>query len=114
MRERGLSIVTAGNVVYWPGAYTRLLLEQAGLGSLIDAQVYADEVSCSKPRACIFERASEDLAEEGLDNHIVAHVGVSLREDFLGAISYGLKAVLVDRERLFKTAPSELIPGEAM
>ncbi len=111
LRRMGFSIAVVGNVVYWPGAYTRVLLERVGLADLIDVQVYADEARCSKPRPCIFERAEKLLKAEGANHRLVAHVGDSFREDFLGALNYGLKAVLVDRQGECPTG--ELIPGRA-
>ncbi len=110
IKELGYSIVTIGNVVYWPGSYTRLLLERTGLARLIDAQVYADEEMCSKPSPRIFDAAVKALREEGKTVGLLAHVGDNMREDFLGALSYGIKAVLIDRDGVFGRT-LELIPG---
>ena len=112
VRKRGFNVVTIGNVVFWPSWYTRALLEKCGLSPLIDVQVYADEVWCYKPRPCIFEAAEKSLEAAGIEPRIVAHIGDNFREDFVGALWYGLKAVFIDREGLFAKAPAVLIPSK--
>ena len=112
VRRRSFNVVTIGNVVFWPSWYTRALLEKCGLSPLIDVQVYADEVWCYKPRPCIFEAAEKSLEAAGIKPRIVAHIGDSLREDFAGALWYGLKAVFIDREGLFAETPVVLIPSK--
>ena len=97
LRGAGFALAAVSNVTFWPGYVTRLLLERAGLGGFFEAQVYADEVGALKPDPSIFERALEAVKETGIEAEHAAHVGDDFREDFLGAMSLGVVAILVDR-----------------
>jgi len=93
VKELGLKIIIVGNVVFWPGKINRILLEKAGLSNFIDGQFYADEVKISKPKPEVFYKAISEFdvqPEEGL------HVGNSLFEDFAGAITARMGAILID------------------
>jgi len=90
----GLKTIIVGNVVFWPGKINRILLERAGLSNFIDGQFYADEVGVSKPKPEIFHKA---LSEVGVQPEEALHVGDSVFEDFAGAITARMGAVLIDR-----------------
>jgi len=94
---KNYTIITIGNLVFWPGTINRIILEKLGYTKYLTAQIYADEVKCSKPRSCIFNKALEALKELSIEPVEVYHVGDSFREDFLGALGAGFKAVLIDR-----------------
>lgn len=98
----GVPVVALSNVMWWPGYITRVIVESAGLGKLLAAQVYADEVAVLKPDARMFRAGEEALREAGFEAKLVAHAGDDFREDFLGAMSVGLVAVLVDRRGAFE------------
>jgi len=87
-------LVVISNVFYWPGSYTRLILEKAGLAGFFKAQLYADEVGLSKPDKRIFVKASLLC---GIDPESSIHVGDSLAEDIGGALSAGMKAAYLRR-----------------
>jgi len=94
IKALGLKRAIIGNVVIWPGDYTRFLLKRANLDRYFSVQLYADEVRCSKPNKEIFTRA---LSELGIENPEKAvHIGDSLYEDFVGAILSRMKAILID------------------
>lgn len=95
-KKYGLSVIS--NVVFWPGYITRSVLAKTGLSKFFGVQVYADEVRCLKPEPCIFEKVYEKTGAE-IEGWV--HVGDSFREDFLGALAYGLSAILVDRNRVY-------------
>ena len=97
LRGAGFALAAVSNVTFWPGYVTRLLLERAGLGGFFEAQAYADEVGALKPDPSIFEKALEAVKEAGVEAEHAAHVGDDFREDFLGAMSLGVAAILVDR-----------------
>jgi len=97
LMSAGFALAAVSNVTFWPGYVTRLLLERAGLGGFFEAQVYADEAGALKPEPSIFESALEALKEAGVEAEHAVHVGDDFREDFLGAMSLGVKAILVDR-----------------
>ena len=42
--SEGIHAVMLSNVMFWPGFATRMLVERAGLGPLVTAQLYADEI----------------------------------------------------------------------
>lgn len=103
LKKRGYTLITIGNVVFWPGAYTRIMLERLGYSEYFIVQIYADEVKCSKPRPCIFHKALNALREFGIEPSEITHIGDNFREDFLGALGVGFKAVLVDRDKLYSS-----------
>lgn len=90
-------VVALSNVMWWPGRITSVIVEKAGLGGLLAAQVYADEVGALKPDLRMFRAAEEELREAGFNVRLVAHAGDDFREDFVGAMCAGLVGVLVDR-----------------
>ncbi|RLE60402.1 MAG: hypothetical protein DRJ35_03400 [Thermoprotei archaeon] len=92
------SLSVASNVVFWPGYITRTILAKTGLSKYFGVQVYADEVCCLKPEPCMFEKLYE---KTGAEVEEWVHVGDSFREDFLGALAYGLSAILIDRNRVY-------------
>ena len=94
-------LVVVSNVTFWPGSYTRLVLERLGFSELVSAQVYADEIRCLKPDPRAFMRAENAIRMLGFKACIGVHVGDNFREDFLGALSAGLKAILVDRAGVY-------------
>lgn len=94
---KNYTIITIGNLVFWPGIINRIILEKLGYAKYFKVQIYADEVKCSKPRPCIFNKALEMLEELGVKPIEIYHVGDSFREDFIGALGAGFKAILVDR-----------------
>jgi len=101
LHNYGFKLVTLGNVVYWPGAYNRIILEILGFSRYIELQMYADEIKCSKPRKCAFLKLCEKLRVKPEN---VVHVGDDIYDDFIGALQAGLKAILIEPsfERVYK------------
>ncbi len=89
-------LVILGNVVYWPGAYTRALMNKAGLSRFFRAQLYSDEIGCAKPSREAFSKALSVLAID--DPHRAAHVGDNFYEDFCGAIGANFHAVMFTKD----------------
>jgi putative hydrolase of the HAD superfamily len=87
-------VAVLGNVLFWPGSYTRLLLEKAKLAHFIDLQVYADEVGYYKPDRRIFHLLCR---EAGVEPWEAVHVGDEVSEDAGGALAAGMWAVMVRR-----------------
>ncbi|BAA29325.1 235aa long hypothetical protein [Pyrococcus horikoshii OT3] len=95
VKERGLKTAVIGNVMFWPGSYTRLLLERFGLMEFIDKTFFADEVLSYKPRKEMFEKvlnSFEVKPEESL------HIGDTYAEDYQGARKVGMWAVWINQE----------------
>lgn len=94
-KENFGTVVVLGNVMFWPGSYTRLILERFGLMEFIDRSYFADEVGSYKPRKEMFEKPLKDFnvkAEEAL------HVGDTYTEDYVGARRIGMVAVWINPE----------------
>lgn len=91
-REFKLAVIS--NVFYWPGRLTRRIIEGAGLSRLLKAQLYADELGISKPDRRIFLKLCRML---GVSSWEAVHVGDELMEDIGGALSSGMRAILVRR-----------------
>ncbi len=92
VREEGLLTVTIGNVLFWHSSRTAEALDKVGIGRFLDAQIYADMVSASKPDRRIFIEA---LSRFGVEPEQALHVGDGVVEDFGGALSACMRAALV-------------------
>jgi putative hydrolase of the HAD superfamily len=92
IQELNIKTATLGNVLFWPGSYTRVLLERTGLSNYIDLQLYADEIELQKPQKEAFEFLLKQFLVKPEET---MHVGDGLHEDFAGAIISGLVAVVV-------------------
>ena len=109
--SKNYTLAVISNIFYWPGSYTRILLEKAGIAGFFEVQLYADEVGVSKPDRRIFAKACKlcDVRPEE-----AAHVGDSLIEDVGGALSAGMKAILLMRRsgrfRILKEVSLAIIP----
>ena len=98
LRERGTRLVVASN---WDCSLARVL-EQAGLGGLLDGVVSSAMAGAAKPRRELFMAALE-LARTPPDRAI--YVGDSPANDVAGAAAAGLRAILLRRgaDRLDRT-----------
>ncbi|MEZ0394631.1 MAG: HAD family hydrolase [Desulfurococcaceae archaeon] len=94
LHARGHRLGVLGNVLLWPGAYTRTLLERAGLSKYFEFMLFADEIGFQKPEREAFIKFCE---RAGVAPEDVVHVGDSVAEDVGGPLSVGMKAVLIDR-----------------
>jgi len=94
IRTMGIKMAVIGNVMFWPGMITRLLLKRGGILEYFDATVFSDEVGYSKPSREIFEYTAKKL---GITVHELVHVGDSVENDLAGAIFAGAVAVLINR-----------------
>lgn len=74
----------------------RSLLTELGLADHFATILCSAEVGAAKPDQRIFAEASARL---GVDPARILHVGDSLIDDYAGAGTAGLRAVLTDRER---------------
>lgn len=93
LKERGYVIVTAGNVMFWPSSYTRLILERFGIARYIDKQFYSDEVKAYKPMKEFFVKVMGHFKASPSE---IVHVGDTKEEDFYGALRAGLYAILIN------------------
>lgn len=95
VRRKGLKVTVTGNVMFWPGSYTRLLLEKFGLMNHIDRTFFADEVKAFKPMREMFGRP---LKVFNVKPEEAIHIGDTYAEDFEGALKAGLWAVWINPE----------------
>ncbi|WP_297072709.1 HAD family hydrolase [Thermococcus sp.] len=95
VKRRGLKITVTGNVMFWPGSYTRLLLERFGLMDYIEGTFFADEVKAFKPMREMFEKP---LKAFNVKPEEAIHIGDTYAEDFEGALKTGLWAVWINPE----------------
>ncbi|ASI98281.1 HAD family hydrolase [Thermococcus celer] len=93
VRKKGMKVTVTGNVMFWPGSYTRLLLERLGLMDYIDRTFFADEVGAFKPMPEMFGKPMETFRVEP-DEAI--HIGDTYAEDFEGALKAGMWAVWIN------------------
>ncbi|NJE09563.1 HAD family hydrolase [Thermococcus sp. MAR1] len=95
VKRKGLKVTLTGNVMFWPGSYTRLLLERFGLTDYIDKTFFADEVLAYKPMPEMFEKL---LRVFNVSPDEAIHIGDTYAEDFEGALRAGLWAVWINPE----------------
>jgi len=95
VRRKGLRVTVTGNVMFWPGSYTRLLLERFGLMNYIDGTFFADEVKAFKPMPEMFRKPLDAF---GVKPEEAIHIGDTYAEDFEGALRAGLWAVWINPE----------------
>ncbi|WP_297549335.1 HAD family hydrolase [Thermococcus sp.] len=95
VKRKGLKVTVTGNVMFWPGSYTRLLLERFGLMDHIDKTFFADEVKAFKPMREMFEKP---LKAFNVKPEEAIHIGDTYAEDFEGALKAGLWAVWINPE----------------
>jgi len=93
VKRKGLKVAVIGNVMFWPGSYTRLLLERFGLMNYIDRTFFADEVLAYKPMPETFRKPLEAF---GVKPEQAIHIGDTYAEDFEGALNAGLWAVWIN------------------
>ncbi len=91
LRGRGYTLAVVSN---WDSTLGRLL-DVHGLSGSFSAVLISAVEKSAKPHAEIFRRACRRL---GLRADEALHVGDSLEEDYEGARSAGLSALLLDRE----------------
>ncbi|WP_048151754.1 HAD family hydrolase [Palaeococcus ferrophilus] len=95
VKKKGLKVTVTGNVMFWPGSYTRLLLERFGLMDYIDKTFFADEVLAYKPMRDMFEKP---LRVFNVAPEEAVHIGDTKAEDFEGALRAGMWAVWINPE----------------
>ncbi|WP_297506357.1 HAD family hydrolase [Thermococcus sp.] len=95
VKRKGLKVTVTGNVMFWPGSYTRLLLERFGLMDYVDKTFFADEVLAYKPMPEMFEKT---LKAFNVEPEEAIHIGDTKAEDFEGALRAGLWAVWINPE----------------
>ena len=91
LRERGLTVICVSNWDCSLGA----VLDNCGLGGLLDGAVSSAEAGARKPDPAIFGPALE-LA--GCEPDEAVHVGDSPEEDLAGGRAAGIRALLLDRD----------------
>lgn len=90
LRTLSLTLVCVSNWDYsLPG-----VLDDAGLGGLLDGVVTSAQVGAAKPDPAIFHAA---LEAAGCNSEEALHVGDTPEEDVAGAEAAGIRALLLDR-----------------
>ena len=114
-------LVVLGNVVYWPGSYTRVLMEKAGLSGWFLAQLYSDEIGAAKPSRLAFKAALEHLGvgqprealhvgDIGAGLHGALISGGSVTQEFSGNLIVGEIGALSSAIRLLSRRPKSQAP----
>ncbi|MFY7805065.1 MAG: HAD-IA family hydrolase [Limnoraphis robusta] len=80
------------------------VLEALNLSEYFTSVTISTEVGAAKPDPKIFEVA---LQKYNCSSEVVVHIGDSLKADYQGAKSAGIRAVLINRNEQGKTVPFE-------
>ena len=94
-KMKSLKIALLGNVLFWPGMITRVILEKNGILQYVDVTLFGDELGVQKPSREIFETLA-NLTDSNINE--IIHVGDSLTSDFSGALLSGARAALIKRD----------------
>ncbi|ABN69193.1 HAD-superfamily hydrolase, subfamily IA, variant 1 [Staphylothermus marinus F1] len=94
LKRRNLKIAFLGNVLFWPGMATRIILEQNNLLKYADITLFGDEIGVQKPDKEVFEILAD---QANCKINEILHVGDSLINDFAGALIAGARATLLKR-----------------
>jgi putative hydrolase of the HAD superfamily len=92
LRSRGVRTALVCDTGMSPGRVVRELLARAGLLSLLEVQVFSNEVGVPKPHPRMFEAA---LAPLGVAATRAVHVGDLRRTDVQGGRGYGMGTVRI-------------------
>ncbi len=95
LSSMGIDMGVVGNVLFWSSRETEELLDRVGIARFFKVQIYADRIGVSKPSRGIFLELCRAL---NVDPSNVIHVGDSVVEDVGGALSNGMRAVLIKRD----------------
>lgn len=95
IKEKGIKIAYLGNVMFWPGVVTRILLHRNNLLKYADITFFGDEIGVQKPEKKIFQLLAETARCQISE---ILHVGDSPENDFAGALLAGANAVLIKRD----------------
>jgi putative hydrolase of the HAD superfamily len=90
LRARGVALVVVSN---WDVSLPAVL-RRVGLEGMVDGVVASAQVGCPKPGRAIFDAA---LALAGVSPARAMHVGDSVEQDVGGALSAGIRPVLLRR-----------------
>jgi putative hydrolase of the HAD superfamily len=93
IRERGFGVGLISNTGRTPGSVLRGILDQLGLGSMIDVMVFSNEHGHCKPTPSIFEELRRGL---NVQFEELVFVGDNLYADVHGAQRCGMRAVHFD------------------
>jgi putative hydrolase of the HAD superfamily len=96
LHKLGFRMGIVGNTVFWSSRYTRELLDRLGVARLFEAMLFSDATRINKPDRRIFFLFAKHM---NVHPSRVAHVGDSVVEDVGGALSAGMKAIHIDRNR---------------
>jgi putative hydrolase of the HAD superfamily len=103
LRERGVALVVVSN---WDVSLPAVLRE-VGLAEMVDAVVTSAQVASPKPDRAIFDAA---LTLMGVLPDRAVHVGDSIEHDVHGALSAGIRPVLLRREGAESDEPPPDVP----
>ncbi len=104
VKESGLSTTSLlSNTGFIKGTTLRKILKHLELDTLLDFQLYSDEVRMSKPNFKFFQLMLDTIdrnkhLELGL--HEIIHVGDKPRADAKGAEAFGIKSLLINSNHL--------------
>ena len=90
LKERGLKLGLLSNTL-WPGSFHESLLEDEGLGAVLDERIYTSELHVTKPHPEAFEAILEVLGVS--DPSRAVFVGDRPWDDIFGAQRAGLRTV---------------------
>ncbi|WP_442592129.1 HAD family hydrolase [Pedobacter sp. AW31-3R] len=100
LKESGRSTVSLlSNTGFIKGVALRKVLQNLELDSLLDFQLYSDEVRLSKPNVKFFElmiRTIDRNIHKEIGLHEIVHIGDNPVADIMGAEAAGIKSVLIN------------------
>jgi putative hydrolase of the HAD superfamily len=93
LKREGYSLNISSNTGFIEGAYLIKSSKLIELFGLFDFAVFSDEINASKPSSGFYENVFTRING---DKQEILHIGDNYRTDYLGALSFGFNALLID------------------
>lgn len=90
LRDRGIKLAVCSNAPFPPEMMLRQV-EKNGVAALVDAVVFSSELGLRKPSPRVYLSTLEKI---GVDASRALFVGDRAREDYIGPVSAGMRAVI--------------------
>ncbi|MCA6363762.1 MAG: HAD family hydrolase [Bacteroidetes bacterium] len=99
LRQRNISLSLLSNTGFIKGRTLRKRLEQLGVSPHFSFMLFSDEHGAAKPAPAFFASAFDAVnAFRNAEKHEILHVGDNPVADVKGALNFGFRSLLYDKE----------------
>lgn len=99
LHTNAISISLLSNTGFIKGRTLRKRLDQLGIAAYMNFQLYSDEHGAAKPSPDFFETAYNNIrANKTIEKKEIIHIGDNPIADVKGALDFGFKTLLYDKQ----------------